>query len=523
MKVYSQLEVASLENLASDPSLLPLGRFFLNTTDGRVKFKGASSVKSFLVNDDKIIIGTSGTANDNTRIHRGAAGVLQFVAGGDTTSEGTLSTSLNKLSFKFESYTDAGKPAAGNEGRIAYITDLSGFKYDNGTAWVSLSGEIKDSSYEITNLSLSATVAANALTIAVKTKAGTDPSATDIVKVGFRSTSLTVGTYSLVSLTSALSTVISSGSTAGFTSGVEGTIYVYAILVAGAIELAWSATMIDDSGLMTTSAEGGAGAADTAETFYSTTARTNVPYRLIGKIEATEATAGTWATAPSKIALWPFSKERKPNLKTYTSSTTYFPTPGLLYAVVECWGGGGGGGGAAATAGATAGAGGGGAGGYSYSILTADQIGASAAVDIGVGGTAGALGNNTGGAGGDTAFGATLVVAKGGSGGGGAPASGLGLGGAGGVAGTGNITKPGEYGYAGSGAGNMQQYARGGRGGNSALGSGGPETTSGAGGSAGQAPTGSASGGGGGCSYNGTGAAGAAGKEGFMKITEYFA
>jgi hypothetical protein len=34
---------------------------------------------------------------------------------------------------------------------------------------------------------------------------------------------------------------------------------------------------------------------------YSTTARTSLAYRVIGYIESTQATAGTWATAPSTI------------------------------------------------------------------------------------------------------------------------------------------------------------------------------------------------------------------------------
>lgn len=136
MKVYSQLEVASIENLASDPSLLPLGRFWFNTTDGFLKVKAASVTKKLLLNDGQIIIGTDGTANNNIRAHRGAAGVLQFVTGGDTTTEGTLSTSLNKLSFKFEGYADGSKPAAGNAGRVAYITDLGILKYDNGASWL---------------------------------------------------------------------------------------------------------------------------------------------------------------------------------------------------------------------------------------------------------------------------------------------------------------------------------------------------------------------------------------------------
>lgn len=45
MKVYSQLEVASLENLASDPANLPLGRFYFRTDVDKVAYKDAAGVK----------------------------------------------------------------------------------------------------------------------------------------------------------------------------------------------------------------------------------------------------------------------------------------------------------------------------------------------------------------------------------------------------------------------------------------------------------------------------------------------
>ena len=58
---------------------------------------------------------------------------------------------------------------------------------------------------------------------------------------------------------------------------------------------------LDETNLISTTAEGGAGAADSANVIYSTTARTSVAYRVIGFIDSTQATAGTWATAPSTI------------------------------------------------------------------------------------------------------------------------------------------------------------------------------------------------------------------------------
>ena len=163
-------------------------------------------------------------------------------------------------------------------------------------------------SYELSNLAIGASVAGNALTVALKTKAGTDPSGSDIVKIGFRSSTLTSGIYNQRTVSSSLSMTVSSGSTLGHSNGNLRYIYVYAIDNAGTVELAVSSALFSDGHLVSTTAEGGAGAADSGRVMYSTTARTNVPCRLIGRISSTQATAGTWASAPSEINLIPFHK-----------------------------------------------------------------------------------------------------------------------------------------------------------------------------------------------------------------------
>lgn len=163
------------------------------------------------------------------------------------------------------------------------------------------------SSDVIQNLGLSASVAANALTISLKSKAGTDPSGSDIVVIGTRNSTAATGTYNLRNVTAALSVVVSSGSTLGSVSAMANWVYVYAIDNAGTIELAVSGSkMFDNGSLVTTTAEGGAGAADSKTVLYSTTARSNVACRLIGRVKSTQATAGTWVTAPSELSLAPF-------------------------------------------------------------------------------------------------------------------------------------------------------------------------------------------------------------------------
>lgn len=140
---------------------------------------------------------------------------------------------------------------------------------------------------------ISASVGSNALTISASA-----------LSLDFRSTTLGSGTVTRVSGTPS-NLVISSGSTLGTVNAVQSRIAVLALNNAGTIELAAvnvaGGVDLTETGLISTTAEGGAGAADSASVVYSTTARTSLAYRVIGYIESTQATAGTWATAPSTI------------------------------------------------------------------------------------------------------------------------------------------------------------------------------------------------------------------------------
>jgi hypothetical protein len=118
-------------------------------------------------------------------------------------------------------------------------------------------------------------------------------------------------------------------------------IVVLALNNAGTIELAVvnisGGTQLDETNLISTTAEGGAGGADSASVVYSTTARTSLAYRVIGYIESTQATAGTWATAPSTIqgvggqalnAMSSLGYGQTWQSVTRVSGTTYYNTTG---------------------------------------------------------------------------------------------------------------------------------------------------------------------------------------------------
>jgi hypothetical protein len=121
----------------------------------------------------------------------------------------------------------------------------------------------------------------------------------------FRSTTLTTGAPTNIANAAQITTTISSGSTAGTTNGVQSDIILLAINNAGTMELAWvnaaGGVNLDEQGVITTVAEGGAGAADSATTIYSTTARTGVAYRVVGLFRSTQTTAGTWAQTPTLV------------------------------------------------------------------------------------------------------------------------------------------------------------------------------------------------------------------------------
>jgi len=181
------------------------------------------------------------------------------------------------------------------------------FQRNSGnTAWILLNPEnqistaIVDSNL-INNLAITTSVAASALTVSLKTKAGNDPSTSEPIQISFRSSTASSGTYTTRSVTAATSIVVSSGSTLGTISAVATDLYVYALDNAGTIELGISSTLFPDNSIRSSTAEGGAGAADSSGIIYSTTARTNVPVRLIGIVNITELTAGTWVSNATTI------------------------------------------------------------------------------------------------------------------------------------------------------------------------------------------------------------------------------
>ena len=260
----------------------------------------------------------------------------------------------------------------------------------------------------------------------------------------FRSATLTDGVSINRFVGSPLSLVIPNGALLGATSGVATRLVLVAIDNAGTIELAIineSADVSETTLISTTAISTGS---DSINVFYSTTARSNVPFRVVGIIDATN-TAGAWGNPA--LVQGAGGKEivetEKYNLQIFTSSGTWTKpawATGNEIVEVELWGGGGGG------ASGAAGPGGGGGGGYFTHKFIASDLGSTEPIVVGAGGAINVAGGNStfgaaatlltafgGGKGGNTG----VANSGGGGGGGGRGAGGNGAGTAGGVGGLG--------------------------------------------------------------------------------------
>ncbi len=154
--------------------------------------------------------------------------------------------------------------------------------------------------------------AGNAATFAIKTLAGNDPSATDPVYAIFRNATAGTGNFVIRRITAALALTISSGSTLGTSSASAFRIHLLLIDNAGTVLLgavratSGSGVMaLHEDLLISTTAEGGAGGADSNQVIYASSAVSGKAFRFAAYAEYGSGltTAGTWDASPTKLQL----------------------------------------------------------------------------------------------------------------------------------------------------------------------------------------------------------------------------
>jgi hypothetical protein len=159
------------------------------------------------------------------------------------------------------------------------------------------------SNEDLINVGIATSVATNAMTIALKQGDGaTDASDVAPCFISFRDPTVTTGGVIRRAVRGALSVVIPSGATLGQTDAEPESIYVYAINNAGSVELAVSSSFHwNEANVQSTTAIDAT--ADSASDIYSTSARSNVSIRLLGRITSNQTTAGTYAANATNVTV----------------------------------------------------------------------------------------------------------------------------------------------------------------------------------------------------------------------------
>lgn len=242
--------IASSNSGATEPAPTVAYQIWADTTANLLKIRNAA-------NNAWITIGSLGTAN------------LGLAAAGAIGSSGLTQATARLL----------GRTTAGT-GAPEEIFVGSGLTLSGGQLTATGGAQIR---------SISASVAANALTVSASA-----------LTLDFRSATLGSGTVTSVTGTPS-NLVVPSGATLGTVNGVASRLVILALNNGGTIELAVvnlaGGNNLDETGLVSTTAI--SASSNSSSVIYSTTARTNLAYRVIGFVDSTQATAGTWATAPS--------------------------------------------------------------------------------------------------------------------------------------------------------------------------------------------------------------------------------
>lgn len=193
-------------------------------------------------------------------------------------------------------------------GAVEEITPSAPLKL--GSAALSLNDSVPGL---LRNVGLTATfgILGVAATIELTGASGAALSSTEKAVINFRSSTLTSSASAARTLSAAISCSLTSGGTLGTVSNQTYRLWIAALdYNNGTVELAvmnalngTDITPIDESGLISTTAMGSG--ADSAGVWYSATARSNVPFVVLGYLEGVQATAGTWLDAATKIVVNP--------------------------------------------------------------------------------------------------------------------------------------------------------------------------------------------------------------------------
>lgn len=175
-------------------------------------------------------------------------------------------------------------PIAGEiSGRVYLI-------YDATNGWLEIQRKASGAQPQLRTIS--GAVATNALTVTLAP-----------CTIDFRASTLASGVIQTRNVAATISVVAPNGATLGTNNAVAARIVVLAIFGPVNVELALvnlsGGLNLDETTLINTTAI--SAASTSSNVVYSTTARAAVPFRVVGFVDSTQATAGVWSSAPSTV------------------------------------------------------------------------------------------------------------------------------------------------------------------------------------------------------------------------------
>lgn len=162
------------------------------------------------------------------------------------------------------------------------------------------------------NFGLVASVSGNALAICAGTGFAGTPTPSSPIALGFRSAGQSSGNIDYDTISTATCLTIASGSTMGCQSAVPCRLWVVGMNNAGAVALCLFNAVNSSGPSIATIDEGipqvsqsGTSGGNSAQLYYCNIGSlSSKAVRILGYLEATETTAGTWATAPSSLQVF---------------------------------------------------------------------------------------------------------------------------------------------------------------------------------------------------------------------------
>lgn len=240
------------------------------------------------------------------------------IAGGGTgqVTKGAAFDALSPMTTKGDviAFSTTGvRVAVGSDGQVLTADSAS----TPGVKWAAIPSAATQLN-EFKNGGFKSSVAASAFTINLTQADGsTNPGAgASAVLIGFRSATGSSGAYNERSVTGALSVVVPSGATLGQVSAVNQYVWIYALDDAGTVDLCVSGVDVFMDGTLNASTQISAGATSGTVLYCTSTHAGSLPTRLIGRALVNEATAGTWASNTTELAILPVL------VKTTTAETT---------------------------------------------------------------------------------------------------------------------------------------------------------------------------------------------------------